>query len=31
MDRGAWWAIVHRVAKESDMTATKQQIVFMNM
>ena len=20
MDRGAWWAIVHRVAKESDMT-----------
>ena len=28
---GAWWAIVHGVAKESDMTATKQQIVFMNM
>ena len=20
MDRGAWWAIVHEVAKESDMT-----------
>ena len=20
MDRGAWWAIVHGVAKESDMT-----------
>ena len=20
MDRGAWWAIFHRVAKESDMT-----------
>ena len=20
MDRGAWWAIVHRVTKESDMT-----------
>ena len=20
MDRGAWWATVHRVAKESDMT-----------
>ena len=31
MDRGAWWAIVNRVAKESDVTATKQQIVFMNM
>ena len=25
MDRGAWWAIVHGIAKESDMT--KQQIV----
>jgi len=24
MDRGAWWAIVHEVAKELDMTATKQ-------
>ena len=23
MDRGAWWATVHEVAKESDMTATK--------
>ena len=22
MDRGAWWATVHGVAKESDMTAT---------
>ena len=31
MDRGAWWAVVNRVAKESDMTATKQQIGFMNM
>ena len=20
MDRGAWWAIVHRITKESDMT-----------
>ena len=23
MDRGAWWATVYEVAKESDMTATK--------
>ena len=25
MDRGAWWATVHGVAKESDTTVTKQQ------
>ena len=25
MDRGAWWAIVHGVAEEWDMTSTKQQ------
>ena len=25
MDRGAWWAAVHGVAKESDDLATKQQ------
>jgi len=24
MDREAWWATVHGVSKESDMTATKQ-------
>ena len=24
MDRGAWWAIVHEVAKQLDMIATKQ-------
>jgi len=25
MDKGAWWAAVHGVTKESDMTVTKQQ------
>ena len=25
MDRGAWWAAVHGVTKELDMTVTKQQ------
>ena len=25
MDRGTWWAIVHGVTKESDMTVIKQQ------
>ena len=25
MDRGAWWTTIH-IRKESDMTATKQQI-----
>jgi len=24
MDRGAWWATVHEVTKEPDMTETKQ-------
>ena len=26
MDRGAWWATVHGVAKESDITKQQQQI-----
>ena len=25
MDRGAWWATLHEVAKELDTTVTKQQ------
>ena len=25
MNRGSWWALVHGVAKELDMTAIKQQ------
>ena len=27
MDRGAWWATVHRVAKESGMTKSQQERV----
>ena len=31
MDRGAWWATVHGVAKESDTTLTKQQQTYNNL
>ena len=29
MDRGAWWAPVHGIVKELDMTATKQQQLYI--
>ena len=29
MDRGAWWATVHGIVKELDMTATKQQQLYI--
>ena len=31
MGRGAWWATVHGVTKESDMTATKTTTTYMRI